>query len=90
MLQLFPSYQTAEIPTWALSISARVSPVACKHRLRGALRAGDWVMRALYLLSFLGHRGLRSLAPGSTTGSATMAAWVDTAAASVLRLFKKI
>ncbi len=52
MLQLLPSYQTAEMPTSALSRSARLRPVACSIACEAPCEAG-WVIRLLYLLIFL-------------------------------------
>ena len=52
MLQLLPSYQTAEMPTSALSRSARLRPVACSIAWDAPCEAG-WVILLLYLLIFL-------------------------------------
>src|SRR5262249_21948117 len=49
MLQVFPSYQTLAIPTWALFMSASVSPVPYNIACEAPCERGC-VMRELYLL----------------------------------------
>src|SRR5438132_254989 len=51
MLQVFPSYQTLEIPTWALFMSPSVSPVPYSIACDAPCDRGC-VMRELYLLIF--------------------------------------